>query len=205
MLVSEHLIGLCYMFLKVFAVYYVFKICLRSKYRVLRFVTDVFLFTRDKFAIGTNYIQYIKTDNLHGRDYHHHHYDGHDFIVVNSDKTDLYHVHDSLLYKNDVVFVNVVINNKQFDITHDIRRFVCYFRNKRLVDWDTVLIYCFKDHDDTGLFDKSTKVEIHYNDDEMTSEILSIDQLLKYKFGINPVFSSASETGTEDKSIPLCE
>lgn len=156
-------------------------------YKVLLFITEIYsLFTdvfTDKFKIA-----YKNRMVICGNEYHHYFINGNEFVICDdTTRPDNNVIHKILHTRNDILYASLIVLGIEYDITHDMRKFMCYFNDSDngQVSWTKVLVYCFRYYSSEGLFDRDSTLLITYNDEGMTEIVTSTFELQDYDFCIN--------------------
>ncbi len=125
--------------------------------------------------------------------YYNYHLDGVDFLITDETKPDYKDVEKILKTRNKILYANLKVLDVEYDITHDMRKFVYYYgsndnSNDHKVPWIAVLDYCFRNYegeDDIVLDDTNSELTLTFNDDDMTEVSLKPTELDGKYFNLN--------------------
>jgi hypothetical protein len=144
-------------------------------YRFLTGIIDILL----KLTDTTKLVRYMYSEGV----YHHYFYNGQEFIVMDKSIVDRPDLLEILKDRNEILLVHISIDSRIIDITEDFKKFACYF-NKYTCNWNYVLDYCLSRYSQASIFGTDDAIQIHYNNDELTSRKTLLNTVKGNEFDI---------------------
>lgn len=138
----------------------------------------------------------VKTVHAHGEIYHLYKYHNCDFILIDGhgDLPDVEYIRQCDNLKFSIVFFTINLRELEYiDATEDVRKFTHYMNNNHPIGWYKIISYCLRGLSKEHWLKDDSVVEIHYNDEDMTSKRIKIKDLVKYQFSLSPMHSFPDE------------